>query len=130
MNCCESINVCASSFRLYCLLQEQAVEFFIVVRWYVLQTNQLWICVVFQSVSTCLLKKGRQNFRELLRNSNLPVPQLREALLVLIQLNLVACHRVAHEGFGHELRTEYVYEAQIERMLQILRLEIVYVRCT
>lgn len=74
-------------------------------------------------MSTCLLEKGRQNFRELLRNSTLPAPQLREALLVLTQLNLVACHKVAHEGFGSGLRTEYVYEAEIERMLQILRLK-------
>lgn len=74
-----------------------------------------------QAVCNCLLTKGRQSFREIARSCRLSVAQLREALVVLLQHNWISCHRVAHEGFGQVSKAEYIYEAQLDRMLQIIR---------
>jgi DNA-directed RNA polymerase III subunit RPC3 len=72
-----------------------------------------------QAVVQTLIKHGRQTFQELRFLSKLPPDAVRTALVVLIQQNCVAVYLHVSEA---ERRTEQIYEADIPRMCQIMRM--------
>jgi DNA-directed RNA polymerase III subunit RPC3 len=72
-----------------------------------------------QDVVQTLVKHGRQTFQELRYLSKLPTEALRTALIVLIQQNCVSVYLHTND---HDRRTEQLYEADLSRMLQILRM--------
>ncbi|GMH42024.1 hypothetical protein BSKO_09943 [Bryopsis sp. KO-2023] len=76
---------------------------------------------IVATVCDSLLKRGRQNFRELLRASGLSPEQLREGLLVLVQHNCVSCYKLVEDGFRGAIKVDYVYDVHIDKILQILR---------
>lgn len=71
-----------------------------------------------QDVITTLVKHGRQTFAELRHLSKIPTEALRTALVVLIQQNCVSVYLHSSEN---NRKTEQLYEASIDRMLQIIR---------
>lgn len=66
-----------------------------------------------------LVKHGRQTFQEIRYLSKLPTDALRTALVVLIQQNCVAVYLHTND---HDRKTEQLYEADLPRMLQIMRM--------
>ncbi|KAL4538963.1 hypothetical protein Ndes2526B_g02768 [Nannochloris sp. 'desiccata'] len=72
-----------------------------------------------RDVVQTLVKHGRQTLQELRYLSKLPTEALRTALIVLIQQNCVSVYLHTNE---HDRRTEQLYEADLSRMLQILRM--------
>ena len=75
-----------------------------------------------QVVAQALFEHGQQTLGDLRRSSGLPLPQLKVALLVLIQHNCVACwlHRESPNLRG-ESRVEQLYEALPAAVLASLR---------
>lgn len=80
--------------------------------------------VLLQEVASTLIKYGRQSLAELLHLSKLRGIKertlLKKALIVLIQQNCVDVYM--HTNHHDPQRSEHVYEACIERMLQINRM--------
>ena len=72
-----------------------------------------------QDVVQVLLKHGRQTLAELRYLSKLPIDAIRTSLIVLIQHNCVAVY--LHTS-TLDRTTEQLYEADLPRMLQILRM--------
>ena len=77
------------------------------------------ITLLLQDVVQTLVKHGRQTFQEIRYLSKLPTDALRTALVVLIQQNCVAVYLHTND---HDRKTEQLYEADLPRMLQIMRM--------
>ena len=76
-----------------------------------------------QAAFTTLVKRGAQALDELARNSGVPRPTVKRALLVLMQHKCVACYLLTEDAVQRRDApvARYLYEADMERTLQNLR---------
>jgi hypothetical protein len=71
-----------------------------------------------------LLNKGRQTLPELLRASQLEAPVVKQALLVLLQHNMVQAWLQPEERLLDAVRpAQFLYEARLDAILQDTRCE-------
>ncbi|GFH16938.1 uncharacterized protein HaLaN_13460 [Haematococcus lacustris] len=71
-----------------------------------------------------LASRGRQSLPDLIRASEMPASQVKQALLLLIQHNYVVVYCIKEEEEGQRgppKPPQYLYEARVAEMLLILR---------
>eukprot|EP00803_Ostreobium_quekettii_P005618 evm.model.scf_375EXC.8 EVM.evm.TU.scf_375EXC.8 scf_375EXC:81591-82527(-) len=77
---------------------------------------------IVAATGKCLLDKGALTFGQLITASQLPLSQVRNSMMVLLQHNYVSCYRVQEEGGPRgPPQPHFVYEAQLDKMLQTVR---------
>lgn len=77
---------------------------------------------ITEKVCSYLLSKGSQTLPEVVRGTGLPLKDVRQALLVLIQHNCVTSYLVKEEATLKGNRHSYfIYQPQIDAILQLIR---------
>eukprot|EP00955_Chlamydomonas_euryale_P115913 366387-Chlamydomonas_euryale.AAC.20 len=75
-----------------------------------------------QRVCRHLLSKGLQTLPEVIRGTQLPPGQVKQALMVMVQQNYCAAYlHKEDEGVKNARQPYSLYEPRIDRMLHILR---------
>jgi DNA-directed RNA polymerase III subunit RPC3 len=74
-----------------------------------------------QKVALLLLNKGLIPLPEIIRGTELPPPQVRQALLVLVQHNCVGAYQRGEENTRNPKTPVFVYDALPDRILQNIR---------